>query len=592
MSTIAPSATTTSALARAFRLAPALGRGLWFTIVLAFAGTASQVVVPILIQQMTDNEILAEGGVDVQGAVTLGGIALLAIAAGVAAQRAALARLATSSATGLADLRVGTFRHLHQLSMLHVQSQRRGALVARVTSDPETIQDFMGWGGVGMLVGSAQVVLAFTVMAIYRWYLALLVLGGVVLYALLLLWFQRILRRAHDHVRERVADSLSALSEAIAGLPVVRAYGAERATTAKVEGALDAQFEAEFRTARLGAGLFSSADLFAGTLTAAVVAVGVISGVADGTSAGTLLAFLFLLNLLVEPVQILVETLDQAQTAGAGLRRILGVLDTPVDVADPPGGVDLPDGGLDVQMEAVNYRYPDGAEDVLSDVSVQIDSGRRVAVVGETGSGKTTFAKLVTRLFDPIGGEVIVGGIPVDRVRFASLRSRVAYVPQEGFLFDASVADNVRYGRLAASDDGVRAAFYDLGLDEWMDSLPEGLDTFVGERGGRLSAGERQLVALVRAWITDPDLLVLDEATSAVDPALEVQLRRAIERLTAGRTSITVAHRLSTAEAADEILVFDQGRLVERGNHAELLEGGGVYARLHADWAAGTVSVA
>ncbi len=161
---------------------------------------------------------------------------------------------------------------------------------------------------------------------------------------------------------------------------MVRAYGAERATTAKVEGALDAQFEAEFRTARLGAGLFSSADLFAGTLTAAVVAVGVITGVADGTSAGTLLAFLFLLNLLVEPVQILVETLDQAQTAGAGLRRILGVLDTPVDVADPTGGVDLPEGGLDVEMEAVNYRYPDGADDVLSDVSVRIDAraaGRR-----------------------------------------------------------------------------------------------------------------------------------------------------------------------------------------------------------------------
>jgi ATP-binding cassette, subfamily B, bacterial len=177
-------------------------------------------------------------------------------------------------------------------------------------------------------------------------------------------------------------------------------------------------------------------------------------------------------------------------------------------------------------------------------------------------------------------------------VRFASLRSRVAYVPQEGFLFDASVADNVRYGRLASSEEGVRAAFYDLGLDEWMDSLPEGLDTFVGERGGRLSAGERQLVALVRAWITNPDLLVLDEATSAVDPALEVQLRRAIERLTAGRTSITVAHRLSTAESADEVLVFDQGRIVERGHHAELLEGAGVYAHLHADWAAGTAGVA
>ena len=183
-----------------------------------------------------------------------------------------------------------------------------------------------------------------------------------------------------------------------------------------------------------------------------------------------------------------------------------------------------------------------------------------------------------------------MGGVPVDHVRFSSLRERVAYVPQEGFLFDASVADNVRYGRPEASDAEVAAAFGDLGLSDWVSSLPAGLDTAVGERGGQLSAGERQLVALVRAWIADPDLLVLDEATSAVDPALEVSLRRAIERLTEGRTSLTVAHRLSTAEASDDVLVFDRGRLVERGPHSTLLALGGVYADLYADWTAGTSS--
>ena len=175
-------------------------------------------------------------------------------------------------------------------------------------------------------------------------------------------------------------------------------------------------------------------------------------------------------------------------------------------------------------------------------------------------------------------------------MRFASLRRRVAFVPQEGFLFDATVGDNVRYGKPEATDDEVRAAFAEVGLADWLEQLPAGLDTAVGERGGQLSAGERQLVALVRAWIADPALLVLDEATSAVDPALEVRLRRAIERLTAGRTSITVAHRLSTAEAADEVLVFERGRLVERGRHDDLLTRGGAYAALHADWAAGTAN--
>ncbi len=202
---------------------------------------------------------------------------------------------------------------------------------------------------------------------------------------------------------------------------------------------------------------------------------------------------------------------------------------------------------------------------------MHIPAGARVAVVGETGSGKTTFAKIVTRLLDPSAGSVAIGGTPLHRVRFDSLRRHVAFVPQEGFLFDASVADNVRYGRPDAHDAEVAAAFRDLGLDDWIDGLAEGLDTRVGERGSQLSAGERQLVALARAWIAAPGVLVLDEATSAVDPALEVRIRRAIEHLTTGRTSITIAHRLATAEAADLTLVFDDGRLVELGHHDELV---------------------
>lgn len=272
------------------------------------------------------------------------------------------------------------------------------------------------------------------------------------------------------------------------------------------------------------------------------------------------------------------------------MRRVIGVLDTPVDLADPPNGRLLPDRQLDVAVSGLRFRYPTGG-DVLDDVNVEIPPGSRVAIVGETGSGKTTFAKLIVRLLDATEGSIRIGGVPVDEVSFESLRSRVAYVPQEGFLFDTTVAGNVRYGRPDVNDAGIAQAFADLGLDQWIHSLPKGLETEVGERGAQLSAGERQLVALTRAWLSQPDLLVLDEATSAVDPALEVSLRRAIDRLISGRTSITIAHRLSTAEASDFVLVFDDGRLVERGHHRELLELGGVYASMHADWAAGTVAL-
>jgi putative ABC transport system ATP-binding protein len=461
-------------------------------------------------------------------------------------------------------------------------------LVARVTSDVETIQQFVQWGGVGLVVGIAQVLLAVAVMAIYRWQLAVLMVASVAFYTVLLIWFQRILRRAHDRVRTTVATSLGTMSESISGLSIVRAHGAEDRTLGRVSRALDDQFHAEYRTGILGASLFSSAELFAGLITALAIGVGVVFGDGWGMSAGTLIAFLFLINLLVEPVQTLVETLDRAQSAAAGLARILDLLDEKVDIPDPgDNGTSLPEGALDVRFTNVRFRYPTGG-DVLVDLDAHIESGRRVAVVGETGSGKSTFAKLVTRLLDTTAGTVYIGGVDVRDVPFAGLRSRVAFVPQEGFLFDSTVAENVRYGRPKATDADVLAAFSDMALDDWIASLPNGIYTYVGERGNRLSAGERQLVALVRAWIAAPDLLVLDEATSAVDPSLEVRLRSAIEQLTHGRTSITVAHRLSTAEASDVILVFDAGKLVEQGSHLDLLDLGGVYSGLQDDWASGT----
>jgi putative ABC transport system ATP-binding protein len=577
---------TLRVLRMALKEAPVLRRGLGVTVAMAAVGTAIQIIVPIALQQIVDEELLTPEQIDLSRVGTKVLLAAVALVVGAWVGRAALLRLVKASSTRLSDLRQMTFAHLLKRSVLHVDAESRGSLVSRVTTDIATLQGFMDWGGVGMLTSGSQVLLALVAMYVYQWQLALLVTAGVTLYAILMIWFQRILQRSYDRVRRRVANSLAVLSEAISALPVVRAYGVERATQDRVADALEERFQSEYRTMRFGNILFSSAELFAGILMAAVVA----AGLAIGTSPGRLLAFLFLVNLLTEPVQMMVEVLETAQSAASGMRRILGEIHSDVEIPDPVYGQQLPPGTLDLRFSGVSHKYGDGPE-VLRNLNVSVAAGARIAVVGETGSGKTTFAKLAVRLLVPVAGTIEIGGVPLDQIAFSSLRRRVAFVPQEGFLFEGTVADNIRYGKPEASDREIRTAFVELDLDQWLDRLPNGLASHVGERGGDLSAGERQLVALVRAWISVPDLLVLDEATSAVDPQLDVQLRRAMERLTSGRTAITIAHRLATAEAAETVLVFDQGVLAEQGHHRDLLAAGGVYAGLHADWVTGTKSV-
>jgi ATP-binding cassette, subfamily B, bacterial len=318
----------------------------------------------------------------------------------------------------------------------------------------------------------------------------------------------------------------------------------------------------------------------------------------DGTvTAGTVVAFLFLIQLFVQPVQMLGEAINEAQTAVAGWRRVLDVLEIPPDVADPGDDRDRP-AGPSTRHRLLRSQLPlpasgEVAADATGTAALlgchgSIAPDTRVAIVGETGSGKTTFAKLLTRLMDPSEGKVLVGGVDLKLVRFRSLRDRVVMVPQDGMLFRGTIADNVRMGRPEATDAELLDAFERLGLQDWLGELGQGLGTPVGERGNSLSVGERQLVTLVRAAIANPELLVLDEATSAVDPATEVRISRALNELTSGRTVVTIAHRLSTAEAADRILVFDEGHLVEDGSHRDLVSAGGIYATLHESWQRGT----
>jgi ABC-type multidrug transport system fused ATPase/permease subunit len=331
---------------------------------------------------------------------------------------------------------------------------------------------------------------------------------------------------------------------------------------------------------------FSLGGVSAGLANAGVLIFGVLLGVDDKITAGEVLAFAFLVTLFVGPVQIGTQVLTDAQNAIAGWRRVIGILDTPADVVDPgEQGTRLPDQPVTIEFDGVGFGYP-GGPPVLHDIDLRIAPNTRVAVVGETGSGKTTLAKLLTRLMDPSSGAVRLDGVDLRQVPFSSLRDRVVLVPQEGFLFDSTLRANARYGKLDATDEDILRAVDQLGLDDWLAGLPRGLDTRVGQRGESLSAGERQLVALLRAHLADPDLLVLDEATSAVDPALEMRIARALERLTKGRTSVTIAHRMSTAENADEVVVVDKGRIAQRGSHAALVAEGGVYGRLHASWVA------
>jgi len=572
---------------RGVHYSPELKDGIAGTLVLAVIASLGQVVVPIAVQQTLDRGIGGSGGPDVSYTVWTGLLAGVAIVATSWASFAMTTRLFSTSERGLATLRIKAFRHVHDLPLLTQNTERRGALVSRVTSDVDQVSQFLVFGGLLFVVSIGQVLVATVVMLVYSWQLAIVVWVCFAPLFLSLRFFQRKLSAAYGTVRRQVGIMLSAISEPVVGAAVVRSYAVESRTQERIDTAIAAHQAASTRAQGFTAFSFSLGGVSAGLANAGVLIVGIWLGFADQITAGEVLAFAFLVTLFVGPVQMGTQILTDAQNAIAGWRRVIGILETPADLVDPgPEGETLPRGPIDVRFDDVEFAYP-GGPPVLQDVSLEIAAGRRVAIVGETGSGKSTFAKLLTRLMDPVGGAVLLDGIDVRRIGQASLRRSVVLVPQEGFLFDDTIAANVRYGRLDAAEADILASADELGLRDWLDGLPQGLDTPVGQRGESMSAGERQLVALLRAHLADPDLLVLDEATSAVDPALEMRIGRALERLMSGRTSVTIAHRLSTAENADEVIVVDRGRIVQRGPHAELVaQAGSVYAGLHSSWIA------
>jgi putative ABC transport system ATP-binding protein len=569
-------------LKRGLKESPELRSGLAFTVVVSIAATIAALLAPILIQQIFDHGFTANG-FRAGFVFSICGAAFVLVILTYLAGRAAARRLATSSEAALKALRVKGFEHIHRLSIAAQTQERRGIYVARVTADVDTLSEFTEWGGIAWIVSFIQILGAGALMLVYSWQLTIPIFLLVVPMIWIVAKLQASLSEAFDLVRSRVGQMLSEVSESVMGAAVVRAYGLEERVDNRVKRSIrdryDAQVLAHFRTATM----FPISTLFWGVSLSVVIYVGATWGPGWGLTFGRVSAFLFLADLFLHPFTDLPEIYADTQTAIAGWRKILALLAMPVEIVEPSPGMTLPQGALSVVAEDVRYSYGENTE-VLHGVSMDVPAGAHVAIVGETGSGKSTFVRILTRFADPRSGRVLIDGVDLREVAPESRRSAIRMVPQDGFLFGGNVRENVRFGREGASDAEVDAAFEELGLGDWVEALPRGLDTEVGERGESMSVGERQLVSLARAQIGTPGVLILDEATSAVDPATERRISGALRRLSAGRTSVTIAHRLSTAETAETVFVFDQGQIVERGTHDQLVARGGVYAGLYESW--------
>jgi putative ABC transport system ATP-binding protein len=582
-------------IGRGMRVAPALSHGLGLTFGFAFLGTGARLVIPILIQQSIDHG-LQPNQVRVSFIAMLGVIGACCVVVSSVSLRVATKRLGTRAEEGLFALRIKLFDHIHRLSLADHNEEKRGALVSRVTSDIETLTMFFSWGGLSLLLDSSQMIAVASVMLAYDWRLALVAFAVSAPLVLVLRLVQAKLVSAHNISRERNAQLLGVFSEMVSGAETLRAYGAVDHVVDSVAKDVRRRGDSNIRAGVIGAFLFPSGEVFAVFTVMAVVGAGLLIGPAGGLTAGALVGFVFLTYRFLEPIAEFTEVIDQVQSAVASLRRVLGVLDTPIGPAQPAAPILLPKGALSIDFVDVSFAYGSRLDDVdddtpvLNSINLHVPGGQHIALVGPSGSGKTTLARLIARLADPTLGNVLLGGVGLTRVENADLRRRLIVVPQEPFLFADTIAYNLRFASPDATDAVLQDAFSDLELNDWLETLPNGIDTHVGQRGGSLSAGERQLVALVRAAVVRPDVLILDEATSSVDASTEVRISRALRKLALGRTTVSIAHRLSTAARAERVILLENGRIVEDGSHDQLIAKNGRYARQYQTWVSSTQS--
>lgn len=480
-------------------------------------------------------------------------------------------------------LRVRVFAHMQKQSMAFFDREKAGVLVARMTADIESMAELVQWGLMQFLSAFLLLFFAFFLLISMSWQLTLITLIVFPFLIAASVKFQRDSNRAYLEVREKVGANLSALQEGITGVRVIQAYAREDEQIKRFEESNRALFRSHMYSVKVSTWYFGLIEFAGIASTALIVGIGGWLVHRGTVSLGTVVAFVLLLANLFDPVQQLSQLYNTLQSAAAALHKLFGILDSVPDVDEIDHPVPLPSAG-DVVVDDITFSYVGAARPALQNVSLTLTAGTRLALVGPTGAGKSTLAKLMARLYDPQLGSVSFGGVDLRHASMEDLRRRIVVIPQEGFLFDGSIRDNLLIAKPEAREDELLNALDRLGLRERFEALPEGLDTQVRERGSRLSAGERQLVALSRAALVDPAVLVLDEATSNLDPGTEMIIEAALEKLMINRSVIVVAHRLSTVQRADLIGVVSDARITELGTHDELLALNGHYAQLVNNW--------
>ncbi|MEA2211878.1 MAG: ATP-binding cassette, subfamily bacterial [Solirubrobacteraceae bacterium] len=487
----------------------------------------------------------------------------------------------------LQDLRVKLFSHLQALSIGFYSRNRAGVIISRMTNDVEALDQLVEDGLATLIQSSLTLIGVVVILLVLDFHLALLTFLALPLLAAGGLAFRIASADAYRLTREKIASITGYLQESLSGIRIVRAFGQERQHIRAFRALNDENRDANMTTVRLNAAYFPAVELLSALVTVEILVIGGIEAINGHTSTGVVFAFIAALNNFFDPIQQLSQLYTTYQSGMAALDKIFGLLAEEPEILDAPDADVLPRIDGELRFDHVSFRYgsdPDGAL-ALRDLDLTITPGETIALVGETGAGKSTFAKLVARFYDPTEGAILVDGHDLRSVTAHSLRSQMGMVPQEGFLFSGSARENIAFGRPDASDEAIRDAARAVGADDFIMALEEGYDTQVGERGVQLSAGQRQLVAFARALVADPRILVLDEATSNVDVHTESLIEEGLRRLVHGRTSIVIAHRLSTIRHASRILVMEYGEIVEQGTHDELLDAGGRYWQLYRDWA-------